>query len=62
MIDGFREYLGILKKLQMFLLAIEIILGMLRVFTQTVFALASSLALIQPLILYFIYSKHANLQ
>ncbi len=57
-----RQHSEVLRKWQMFQLGVEILLSTIRIFTQTVFAVISSLALIQPILMYFIIGKHASVQ
>jgi hypothetical protein len=62
MIDQFRQYHAVLHKLKYFLLVTEMLICLIRVCTQTLFAVASTLATIQPLLVVFMMLKEATVR
>jgi hypothetical protein len=60
MIAGLQRHYSLLHRLQYSLLVMEMLICMVRLLTQTLFALASALSIIQPLLLVFMMNKDAT--
>ena len=62
MIASLQKHYGILRRLQYFLLVMEMLICLVRLLTQTLFALASALSLIQPLLVGFMMGNDATIR